>query len=133
MARQEGQYLAALLSKQRLALVEPAADGGQAAADADLVPLPHGTKPFGYMHLGSLAYLGDSKGAMDLPPAVSWRGSTEGGLCTVATLLWPAGAQLWPKPAGLHHVQEWAGCRAREPHACRTPNSAFFHSSRLPS
>lgn len=73
MARQEGQYLAALLSKQRLALVEPAAageaaTGAQAAGEGgELVPLPRATKPFGYMHLGSLAYLGDSKGAMDLP------------------------------------------------------------------
>lgn len=64
MARQEGQYLAALLSKQRLALAEPSAAEQEGA---DLVPLRPGARPFGYMHLGSLAYLGDSKGAMDLP------------------------------------------------------------------
>ncbi|KAI7837688.1 hypothetical protein COHA_008481 [Chlorella ohadii] len=88
VARQEGQYLAALLSKQRLAVVEPAAAGEQAASSgegADLVPLPRGTKPFGYFHLGSLAYLGDSKGAMDLPIKTPFLKTLRGYL----------GAQAW--------------------------------------
>lgn len=38
VARQEGQYLAALLSKQRLAVVEPAAAGEQAASSGACVP-----------------------------------------------------------------------------------------------
>ncbi|PRW45623.1 NADH dehydrogenase [Chlorella sorokiniana] len=91
VARQEGQYLAALLSKQRLALVEPAAageaaTGAQAAGEGgELVPLPRATKPFGYMHLGSLAYLGDSKGAMDLPIKTPFLKTLRGYL----------GAQAW--------------------------------------
>jgi len=74
VARQEGQYLASLLSKNQLAVAEPAGTASEAAdgtADADLVPLPAGTHPFGYTHLGSLAYLGDSKGAMDLPVRIA--------------------------------------------------------------
>lgn len=41
MARQEGEYLAALLCKGRLALLGE----GEAGAE-DLVPLPRGAKPF---------------------------------------------------------------------------------------
>lgn len=48
VARQEGEYLAALFSKNKLALVEPSSDGSEEeeAADADLVPLPKRAKPF---------------------------------------------------------------------------------------
>lgn len=48
VARQEGAYLAALLSRNALAPV------AEPAPDADVVPLPADTKPFGYLHLGSL-------------------------------------------------------------------------------
>ena len=63
VARQQGEYLAGLLSKHQLAAVEE----GTVPAGSDLVPLPQEAKPFGYRHLGSLAYLGGQKGAMDLP------------------------------------------------------------------
>ncbi|KAL4442460.1 hypothetical protein ABPG77_005044 [Micractinium sp. CCAP 211/92] len=81
VARQEGEYLAALLCKNRLALREvpdPASDG-------DLVPLPPRAKPFSYLHLGALAYLGEQKGVMDLPVKTPFLKTLRGYL----------GAQAW--------------------------------------
>ncbi|KAL4447854.1 hypothetical protein ABPG75_005073 [Micractinium tetrahymenae] len=77
VARQEGEYLAALLSQTKLA-VQPAYSAWPARSSwplksvdgesqTDVVVLPEGTKPFSYTHMGALAYLGDQKGVMDLP------------------------------------------------------------------
>ena len=46
VARQEGEYLAALFSKNKLCLAEPGCNGTGEAAGADLVPLPKRAKPF---------------------------------------------------------------------------------------
>ncbi|EFN57108.1 hypothetical protein CHLNCDRAFT_143930 [Chlorella variabilis] len=66
VARQEGEYLARLLSGAKLGLV-PEAEAEAAGGGGELVPLPEAAKPFRYMHLGSLAYLWGQKGVMDLP------------------------------------------------------------------
>ena len=76
VARQEGQHLAQLLNKHSLAV----APEGSVAEGGDLLPLPAGAKPFGYLHLGSLAYLGESKGVMDLPVGGGAAGGGGGGV-----------------------------------------------------
>ena len=56
VARQEGEYIAGLLSRSALAPVDAEAqgeggEGGAAAEGADVVPLPADAKPFGYLHM----------------------------------------------------------------------------------
>ncbi|KAL4447850.1 hypothetical protein ABPG75_005069 [Micractinium tetrahymenae] len=84
VARQEGEYLAALLSKNRLALREDA-DVDADPVGEELVPLPPRAKPFRYTHLGALAYLGEQKGVMDLPVKTPFLKTLRGYL----------GAQAW--------------------------------------
>ena len=93
VARQQGEYLAGLLSKHQLALLPEAQRGAAAAAGQDLVPLPQEAKPFRYLHLGALAYLGEQKGVMDLP--VRGRGGRM-GQCLGAT-------SSQPLPAACMH------------------------------
>lgn len=57
MARQEGKYLAALFSRNKLALVEPGSNGANEASSAELVPLPKRAKPFRCAAAGQGNYL----------------------------------------------------------------------------
>ncbi|KIY97967.1 hypothetical protein MNEG_9994 [Monoraphidium neglectum] len=115
VARQEGEHLAALLSRYKLVPAkEPAADSnaradrdgdghedGAAARDGDIIPMPKGAPSFRYLHLGSLAYLGEQKGVMDLPIKMPFLKTLRGRLGADAWRLLETLMQVSPRTRWL--------------------------------